>query len=141
MGYFCYNTPMSNQSINQPQTELEKELIRELEEFKSEKERVKQILGNLGGKTSARTEKLINLSFLVAVLSFFVLEVTTHFLPPFVSLEIGLLFLSVKIIWMMSSAHKVNHFQFWILNSIEYKVNQIDKRVVKLEKRFNKEQS
>jgi len=130
---------MSNRSKQQPQTELEKELIRELEEFKTEKERVKQILGNLGGKTSARTEKIINLSFLMVVLSFFVLEVTTHFLPPFVSLEVGLLFLSIKIIWMMNSAHKVNHFQFWILNSIEYKVNQIDKRVVKLEKKINGE--
>jgi len=124
-----------------PQTELEKELAHELEEFKKEKEKMKKILGNLGGAVITRKEKLINLSFLVVVLVFFTLEITTHFLPPFVSLEIGLLFLSVKIIWMMNNAHKVSHFQFWILNSIEYKVNQIDKKVRELEKKIGKDPS
>ena len=36
----------------------------------------------------------------------------------------------------MNSDHKVSHFQFWILNSIKYKVNQIDKRVMNLEKKI-----
>ena len=118
-----------------PASDREKELARELEEFKKEKERVKQIIGNLGGSRSVRREKLVNMGFLFVVLTFFVLEVTTHFLPPFVSLEVGLLFLSIKIIWMMNNAHKVSHFQFWILNSIEYRVNQIDKKVRDLEKK------
>jgi len=117
-------------------SEHEIELTRELEAFKKEKERVKKILGSLGGTKTARRDKIINTSFAVLVLGFFVLELTTHFLPSFVSLEIGLLFLSVKIIWMMNSAHKVSHFQFWILNSIEFKVNQIDRRIIDLEKNF-----
>ena len=118
-----------------PMTDMEKELIRELEEFKKEKERVKQILGNLGGTQSSRREKIVNMGFLLVVLSFFIMEITTHFLPPFVSLEVGLLFLSIKIIWMMNNAHKVSHFQFWILNSIEYRVNLIDKKMTEMEKK------
>ena len=117
-----------------PQTEMEKELTRELEEFQKEKDRVKKLLGSLGGQLSHKKENAVNILFLMVVLSFFTLEVTTHFLPPFVSLEVGLLILSIKIVWMMYSAQKVNHFQFWILNSIEYKVNQIEKRFIKLEK-------
>jgi hypothetical protein len=120
-----------------PLTEMEKELIQELDDFKKEKERVKKILGSLGGTKIARRDKIINMAFAVVVLGFFILELTTHFLPSFVSLEVGLLFLSIKIIWMMNSAHKVNHFQFWILNSIEYKVNQIDRKVINIEKRMN----
>jgi len=125
-----------NDNQTPPMSEKEKELTRELEEFKKEKERVKKILGSLGGTRTAKKDKIINGAFAIVVLGFFVLELTTHFLPSFVSLEIGLLFLSIKIIWMMNSAHKVSHFQFWILNSIEYKVNQIDKRVMNLEKKF-----
>ena len=120
-----------------PRTELEKELAREVEEFKKEKERVKKLLGNLGGSLSHRKEQLINILFLLIVFTFFVLEITTHFLPPFVSLEVGLLFLSIKIVWMMYSAHKVNHFQFWILNSIEFRINQVDKKICDIEKRLN----
>jgi len=117
----------------EPTTELEKELIKELEEFKREKDRVKKILGSLGGSVSTKKEKMINLTFLVIVLCFFIVELTTHILPSYISLEVGLLFLSIKLIWMMNSSHKVNHFQFWILNSIEYKVNLIEKRINQLE--------
>lgn len=39
---------MALNTNQKPMTELEQELLRELEEFKSEKERVKQILGNQG---------------------------------------------------------------------------------------------
>ena len=117
-------------------TELEKELTRELEEFKKEKERIKNILGALGGTGSHKKETIVNMFFLCVVLIFFTLEVTTHFLPPFVSLEIGLLFLSIKIVWMMYSANKVNHFQFWILNSIEFRVNQLDKKMSELDKKI-----
>ncbi len=119
-----------------PQTDLEKELAREVEEFKKEKERVKKLLGNLGGSMSHRKERLINIFFLVVVLTFFTLEIVTHWLPPFVSLEIGILFLSIKIVWMMYTSHKVNHFQFWILNSIEYRINQVDKKINDLEKKL-----
>ncbi len=119
-----------------PQTDLEKELIRELEEFKQEKERIKNILGALGGTGSHRKEAVINMLFLCVVLVFFTLEVTTHFLPPFVSLEVGLLFLSVKIVWMMYNANKVSHFQFWILNSIEFRLNQLDKKMNDIDRKI-----
>ena len=118
-----------------PQTERERELARELEEFKKEKERVKKLLGSLGGQLSHRKENVINVLFLTIVLLFFTLEVTTHWLPPFVSLEVGLLILSIKIVWMMYTSQKVNHFQFWILNSIEFKVNKIEKQINAMEKR------
>ena len=118
-----------------PQTERERELARELEEFKKEKERVKKLLGSLGGQLSHKKENMINILFLSIVLLFFTLEVTTHWLPPFVSLEVGLLILSIKIVWMMYTSQKVNHFQFWILNSIEFKVNKIEKQIYNLERK------
>lgn len=128
---------MDNRECNlNDQAEREKELYRELEEFKQEKERVKKVLGSLGGSVSTKKEKLINVGFLMFVLFFFVMELTTHWLPSFVSLEIGLLALSIKIIWMMRSTHKVNHFQFWILNSIEFRVGMMDKKLSALEKKL-----
>jgi len=125
-----------SENDNLSQTERERELARELEEFKQEKERIKSILGSLGGNISSKKEIAINVAFLLTVLTFFILEVTTHFLPPFVSLEVGLLLLSVKIVWMMYNAHRVSHFQFWILNSIEYRINQMDKKLNDMEKKL-----
>ncbi len=116
----------------------EAELIRELEEFKKEKERVRQLLGSIGGTNKNRNENIINMAFLAVVLIFFTLELTTHFLPSAISLEIGVLLVSIKIIMLIHNANKANHFSFWILNSIEFRVNEINKRTITLEKEFNK---
>ncbi len=116
----------------------EAELIRELEEFKKEKEQVRNILGSIGGSTKNKKESIINLVFLIIVLTFFTLEMTTHFLPSAISLEIGVLLVSIKIIMLIHNANKANHFSFWILNSIEYRMNEINKRTKTLEKDFKK---
>ncbi|OQY10385.1 MAG: hypothetical protein B6I28_01070 [Fusobacteriia bacterium 4572_132] len=112
----------------------EKELRRELEEFKREKKRIRQMLGQIGGKNTSKRHIIINGSFLILILILFFLELTTHFLPSNISLEISVLLVSIKIVWMIHSQQKVSHFEFWILNSIEFKVNEISKRIRKIEK-------
>jgi hypothetical protein len=54
-------------------------------------------------------------------------------LPPLFSIELGVLLVSVKIIWMIHKQARVEHFQFWILNSIEFRLNEITKSVRRLE--------
>jgi hypothetical protein len=119
-------------------TEKEAELFRELEEFKKEKERVRKLLGSIGGSSANKREQMINMGFLTIVIVFFTLELTTHFLPSAISLEIGVLLVSIKIIMLIHTANKANHFSFWILNSIEFRVNEINKRTISLEKDFAK---
>ncbi len=114
--------------------ESKEELIAELEEFEREREQLKVVLGRIGGSKFSKKELWINLLFLVLVLTLFILEITTHFLPPAVSLEIGILLVSVKIIIMIHTQQKVNHFQFWILNSIEFRMNDMSKRIRSIEK-------
>ena len=59
---------------------------------------------------------------------------TTHILPSNISIEIGILLVSIKIVWMIHSQGKYNHFVFWILNSIEYRINDISKKLCAIEK-------
>ena len=58
------------------------------------------------------------------------------FLSRLISLELGVLLVSIKIVFMIHSQQKVNHFEFWILNSIEYRMNDISKMVRKMERRL-----
>ena len=53
-------------------------------------------------------------------------------LPPLFLVDIGLLLISLKIIWIMHRQMKVDHFQFWILNSIEFRINELDKKVSRI---------
>ena len=117
----------------------EKELLDDLEEYNREKEHIRAMLGKIGGKDYSKRDNLINISFLTVILIFFVLEMTTHFLPAFVSIEVSVLLVSIKIVWMIHSQHKFNHFQFWILNTLEFRVNDMTKRVRRIEKRLDRD--
>lgn len=115
----------------------EKELLQELEEYNREKERIRAMLGKIGGKGYSRRDTMINITFLVIILTLFILEMTTHFMPVFVSLEVSVLLVSIKIVWMIHSQQKTDHFQFWVLNTLEFRVNEMAKRMRKIEKALN----
>jgi hypothetical protein len=115
-------------------------LREELEHYKSEKERVRKILGQVGGKSSKKKDTAVNILFLTLVIGLFsfdiireVFDLSFFGITPFISIEIAILLISIKIIWMINRQQKVDHFQFWILNSIEFQINHISKRIRELE--------
>lgn len=114
----------------------ESELRQEIEEFQQEKEQIKEMIGRIGGKSYTRKDNIINAVFLALILFFFVLEVGFGLIPAFVSLEISVLLVSVKIVWMIHSHNKFYHFQFWVLNSIEFRINELSKKVRSLDSRI-----
>lgn len=113
-------------------------LLEELEHYRNEKEAVKQIIGQIGGKNRKKNDKRINLFFVVLIVILFIFDIlrsSLHFdfpLPEMFSLQISIFLVSLKIILMMHKQSKLEHFHFWILNSIEYKLNQISIRLMKL---------
>ncbi|MCK4564381.1 MAG: hypothetical protein KAU94_06885 [Verrucomicrobia bacterium] len=116
----------------------------ELDQFKKEKEKIRKLMGQIGGKDTEKRDKKINHVFIVLIFILFLLDMARHVmhieipLPPLFSLQIGILLVSIKIIWMMHKSTKVEHFQFWILNSIEYRLNDVAKQLRGLEKTVEK---
>jgi hypothetical protein len=116
----------------------------ELDAFKKEKEKIRQLMGQIGGKHAAKQDRNVNIFFIVAISLIALNDFLHHILgmhtpiPSLFSLEIAVLLVSVKIIWMMHKATKVEHFQFWILNSIEFRLNDVGKQLRTLEKTVNK---
>ena len=113
--------------------EREEDLRNEIDEFNREKEHIRALIGRVGGKKYSKRDNVINLMFLSIIVIFFVLEITTKFLPAYISLEISVLLVSIKIVWMIHSQHKYNHFVFWILNTLEYRMNDMAKRIKSIE--------
>jgi len=120
----------------QTDTEILKE---ELEHFQQEKEKVRRLVGQIGGKANAKRDRSINVVFVTAIIILFSLDFMRHIfglsipLAPLLSIELGLLLVSIKIIWMIRRSLKVEHFQFWILNSIEFRLNDISRRIKGIE--------
>ena len=108
----------------------------ELRHFREEKEKVRRIIGEIGGKESDVRDRYINIVFVVLLLALLAIDVLRHWFPDafawfpaLISVEVGVLLVSLKIIWMIHKQAKVEHFQFWILNSIEFRLNDIAKNL------------
>jgi hypothetical protein len=113
----------------------------ELEHFRRERERIRELLGCVGGKTGTTGDAVVNVAFvggMVFVFGLWLLRYLTHVpldLPPMLSLELGVLLVSLKIVWMIHRQTKVEHFQFWILSSIEFRLNSIAKQLAGMDER------
>ena len=116
------------------------QLKAELDQFKKEKEKIRKLMGQIGGKHQETQDRLANGVFILLISLLAVNDILHHVFhietPLGVDFAIGIavLLVSIKIIWMMHKATKVEHFQFWILNSIEFRLNDVSKQLRNLEK-------
>lgn len=118
-------------------------LLEELEQFRKEKERIRMLVGQIGGKHSQRRDHLVNITFIAAMVLLFCLDLLRHIfhiempLPQMFSIELAILLVSIKIIWMIHKGTKVEHFQFWVLNSIEFRLNDLSKHICEIEEKLS----
>ena len=92
----------------------------ELENFEQEKERVRAIIGRIGGVPEFRT-KVINILFFIVLIVAGAVSIIREDLR-LLMVELTTIMLSVKIMYMIHVQAKVNHFKFWILSAIELRV-------------------
>ena len=104
-----------------------------LEHFEQEKERVRAIIGKIGGVPRFRT-KLINAIFITAILIAAVISVIGGDKWRLLMVELTTVLLSVKIIYMIHIQMRVNHFKFWILSAIEWRINEMMAEIRHLKK-------
>ncbi len=116
----------------------EEEIERELAEYQREREHLKEILGAYGGKRYSRIDTVMNVVFLVAIVGMFVAQATFKFIESYVSIEISVLLVSIKIVWMIHSQGKMHHFQFWVLTTIEYRLNDAVRRLQSIERQSSR---
>ena len=114
-------------------TEMEEHLEEELHVFQKEKERIRDIVGQLGGARNHQN-KIISSIFLILIIGLLVAGLALKKTNLTLTLLIAVLVALFKLIWMIYEAQKTNHFQFWILSTLEYRINEVDKRIKKVEK-------
>jgi len=112
----------------------EEQLRQELDEFKREKDRISQIVGQIGGSRANTGYNLTNTLFVVIIVLLLVFGGALKKIPLEYAIMFGILLVALKIVWMINESQKVSHFQFWILNSVEFRINEISKKINKLDK-------
>ncbi len=116
----------------EPKDEIS-DLKQALESFEQEKERVRAILGNIGGVPSFNT-KLINGGFITIIVAAAVISVIGGDKWRLLMIELTTVMLSVKIIYMIHVQMRVNHFKFWILSAIEWRINEMMVQIKQLKR-------
>ncbi|MHC4678507.1 MAG: hypothetical protein ACYTEK_07395 [Planctomycetota bacterium] len=101
-----------------------------LENFEKEKERVREIIGRIGGVPTFNT-KLINVVFVVIIVVAGAISIFSGEGMRLLMIELTTVMLSVKIIYMIHVQMRVNHFKFWILSAIEWRINEMMNEIKK----------
>jgi len=112
----------------------EDQLKEELNSFRKEKDRISKIVGQIGGSKSNSNNNLINIFFFGILLALVIFGGVLKKISLEIQIAAIILLVVLKIAWMVNEAHKVSHFQFWILNSLEFRVNEMNRKVKKIEK-------
>jgi hypothetical protein len=108
------------------------DLKAQLEHFEKEKERVRMIIGNIGGVPKFRT-KFVNIMFIIVVIAAGTISVLKEDWR-LLMVELTTIMLSLKIIYMIHVQARVNHFKFWILSAIELRVIEMMDLIKQLKK-------
>ncbi|MCD6594068.1 hypothetical protein J7L68_00105 [bacterium] len=107
------------------------------EDFQDEK--LQKMLGSLGGKPTKK-DKFFNIVFLVLVIGLFAIELFWRRLVGTVALDFAILLISLKLIYLMHSQARVNHYQFWILTAIEMKTTMLLEQMQKSSIEYDKDE-
>lgn len=116
------------------QHEIE-DLKKELEHFQQEKDRVRTIIGQIGGMPKFRT-KLMNVVFIIVLATSVTLSIIVPDRWRWVMVEIATVTLSLKILYLIHCEMKMNHFKFWILSSIEWRLTEVKKQLTDLKNKL-----
>ena len=111
------------------------ELKHELEMFQQEKEKVRAIIGRIGGVPTGN-EKILNFVFFIIIIFCLLISFLAEGKIRYIMSEIAIALISFKIMYLIHIQAKVNHFQLWILSSIEWRVNEFVRKLEKIEKQI-----
>ena len=114
------------------------DLKRELEHFEKEKERIRTIVGQVGGAPKSQV-KLVNALFIVVLVITVAISIVADEKWRLIMIELATVTLSIKIIYLIHAQMRVAHFEFWILSSLEWRVNEITKQLRLLRKQVEKD--
>lgn len=104
----------------------------DIDEYLKEKDRIRGILGRIGGVP--RTPGIVlNVSLAILVAACFVVALIVQE-PSFLPFEIAVLLISIKLIYVLRQNAKAIHFQFWMLSTIEWRLNDLAKRLKRAER-------
>ncbi|MDO4589109.1 MAG: hypothetical protein Q4B33_04545, partial [Fusobacterium sp.] len=86
----------------------DEQLLEELNEFQKEKERIRNIVGQIGG-TNNSEHMIVNFIFIILIVALLILGIVLQKISLFLTLEVAVLLGIFKLVWMFYEAQRANH--------------------------------
>lgn len=115
----------------------EEDLEADVKDYLRDKERIRQMLGKVGG-VPQKKHRIVNNIFIILVAISFILGLVFGE-GENLFLDIAILLVSLKLIYVVVQNMKVNHFQFWMLTTLEWRLNEITKDINKMRKSLDRD--
>ncbi len=120
-----------------------KDLREELEDYKRQKNKVDQIVNLIGGKKGFKRTIIIDRFLIILLVIILIMDLLHYFIglkivPQLLTLEVGVLLVSIKVLWIAHKRTQTEHFMFWFLSSLETRVNMTLEEVRNLEDKLKK---
>ncbi len=100
----------------------------EIERFQKEKEQVRAIVGRIGGIPTFGT-KAFNIFFALVIAVCLAVSLLYGGRLQLAIIEVAVVAVSLKIMYFMHRQARVNHFEPWILSSLEWRLDQTMKEI------------
>ena len=113
--------------------DMDSSLKEEFDQYGKEQREWRKIIARSKIQQNAKLFDLVNNILLGLIIALFLAQLTFRPMGDFFSLELGLFLVSLKIFMMIHASSRFNHFQFWIMHSIEQRVEAINERLDKIE--------
>lgn len=104
------------------------DLRKEIERFKKEKEAVRGIVGRIGGVPTFNTT-VFNVIFAIVIVGCLAVSLVWGGVIQLGMIELAVTAVSLKIMFLIHKQSRVNHFQLWILSSLEWRLDQMMKEI------------
>ncbi len=117
---------------------IDNHLKEEFQEYQKEKQQISEVIRKAEGRNNSQ-HKIISAIFVILIVAILILGIILNRLTLLQTLEIATLLAVLKVIWLFYDLQKTMHFQFWLLNSLEFRLNEIDKKARNIERTLKEE--
>jgi hypothetical protein len=102
----------------------------EIDQLKKNTDKVSRVLNNILRLKQSNVNRIANILFIILLVFLFIARFVFYWIDNMLSLELGVILISIKIIWLIRIQSEYNHYIFVIMDSINKKQKDILDQII-----------
>ena len=108
-------------------------ITEEIEYFIKERQKIRKVLDGIDKTKQGPLSKVMDIGFIVGLVILAMARFAFNWIDNILSLELGLILLSIKIVWLIKVQNTYNHFIFMIMHTLDHHQNEMAEKLERIE--------